>query len=46
MKQIIVMVAMIILGVAIAGFVLGFEDTAKSIASNATSKITTSAISK
>lgn len=46
MKQIIVMVSMIILGIAIAGFVLGFEDSAKDLTDNATSKITESVISK
>lgn len=46
MKQIIVMIAMIILGVAIATFVLGFEDSAKTISENAVKKITTSVVSK
>lgn len=40
MKQIIVLVAMIILGIAIAGMVLHFQDTAKVITDKAESGVT------
>ena len=41
MKQVIVLVAMIILGVGIAGMVMGFEATAETITDNAATCITT-----
>jgi len=41
MKQVIVLVAMIILGVGIAGMVMGFEATAETITNNADGQITT-----
>ena len=41
MKQVIVLVAMIILGVGIAGMVMGFEVTAQTITGNADGQITT-----
>ena len=41
MKQVIVLVAMIILGVGIAGMVMGFEATAEKITDNAATSITT-----
>lgn len=40
MKQLIVMIAMIGLGIAIAGFILGFNGTASSLASETKAKIT------
>ena len=40
MKQVIVLVAMIILGVALAGMVTGFETNAETISTNAGSLIT------
>lgn len=40
MKQVIVLVAMIILGVGIAGMVQGFETTAGTITTNAGTAIT------
>lgn len=46
MKQIIVMIAMIGLGIAIAGFVMGFNGTASSLASDAKSKITYTLVTK
>jgi flagellar basal body-associated protein FliL len=39
MKQIIVLVAMVLLGIAIAGFVLDFSDSAETISGNANEKI-------
>jgi len=39
LKQLIVMIATIILGVAIAGYVMGFGETAKNLQSSANSKI-------
>lgn len=42
MKQLIVLIAMIILGIAIAGFVVDFQDKAKSIAETTNSKISMS----
>lgn len=41
MKQVIILVAMIILGVGIAGMVMGFEATAETITNNADGQITT-----
>ncbi|HOA42295.1 MAG: hypothetical protein QM289_00080 [Bacillota bacterium] len=40
MKQIIVMVAMIALGVAIAGFVMGFGESAETLANASMAEIT------
>ena len=40
MKQLIVMIATILLGIAIAVIVLGFTDTAATLSSGAGSKIT------
>ncbi len=40
MKQLIVMIATILLGIAIAVVVLGFSGTAESLSSGVTSKIT------
>ena len=40
MKQVIVLVAMIILGVGIAGMVMGFETTATTITNGASTTIT------
>lgn len=40
MKQIIVMISMIVLGIAIAGFVMGFKNSAEEIASAAEEQIT------
>ena len=40
MKQLIVLIAMIILGIVIAGFVVGLGDTAETLSSSGTSKIT------
>jgi hypothetical protein len=39
MKQIIVLVSMIALGIAIAGFVMGFQSSAESLVDAAQSKI-------
>ena len=39
MKQIIVMIAMIMLGIAIAGFVGDFGDSAESISENANKQV-------
>lgn len=39
MKQIIVMIAMIMLGIAIAGFVGAFKDTAKDATDNTNVKV-------
>ena len=39
MKQIIVLISMIVLGIAIAGFVNNFTDSAQTIADNAAAKI-------
>lgn len=39
MKQVIVLVAMIALGLAIAGFIKGFEDTAGDMANASKTKI-------
>jgi len=39
MKQIIVMIAMVLLGITIAGFVGDFGDSAENISESATSKI-------
>jgi flagellar basal body-associated protein FliL len=44
MKQIIVMVAMIALGIAVAGFVMGFGTTADALVQAAKAKITYSQI--
>lgn len=41
MKQVIVLVAMIALGLAIAGFLKGFESTAESMAGAANNSIIT-----
>lgn len=41
MKQLIVMIATIILGVVIAGFIMGFGDTAEDLQSSANTKIET-----
>ncbi|MCR5481459.1 MAG: hypothetical protein K6F52_01500 [Clostridia bacterium] len=38
MKQLIVMLAMVILGIAIGGIILGFEDTAGEIGASAMAK--------
>ncbi|MBQ9931408.1 MAG: hypothetical protein IJO79_03570 [Firmicutes bacterium] len=40
MKQIIVLVAMIVLGIAIAGFVMNFQTSAQTISSNASTAVT------
>ena len=40
MKQIIVMIAMIMLGIVIAGFVGDFGDSAKSISESANKQVT------
>lgn len=40
MKQMIVLIAMIALGIAIAGFVMGFSDEAKVLAQDAGKTIT------
>ena len=45
MKQIIVMVAMVALGLVLAGFVMGFESTAESLTNEAQGKITYTNIS-
>ena len=39
MKQMIVMISMILLGIAISGTVLSFNDTAKQVASNSKTTI-------
>lgn len=39
MKQIIVMISMILLGIVIAGFVSNFSDSASTISTNAVSQI-------
>ncbi|MBR0596826.1 hypothetical protein [Sinanaerobacter chloroacetimidivorans] len=39
MKQIIVMIAMVILGIAIAGFVGEFRDSAETLSDNANQQI-------
>ena len=44
MKQIIVMVAMVALGLAIAGFVMGFEEAASDLADDTKTKISYSVI--
>ena len=41
MKQLIVLVATVILGIAIAGLVLGFQDNANTIAGNAETQLGT-----
>ena len=41
MKQLIVLIAMIILGIAIAGFVVGLGDSASALATGGANKITT-----
>ena len=41
MKQIIILLSMIILGIAIASMVLSFEDTARSITNSTRSKMET-----
>ncbi|GAB1475692.1 hypothetical protein MASR2M70_05240 [Bacillota bacterium] len=46
MKQIIVMIAMIGLGIAIAGFVMGFNSTAADLATAAKSKISYDLVTK
>ena len=40
MKQLIVMIAMIILGIIIAGFIVGLGDTAKTLADGGNERIT------
>lgn len=40
MKQIIVMVAMVALGIALAGFVLSFKDVAEDVVADTKSQIT------
>ncbi|MFA5636633.1 MAG: hypothetical protein WC977_12120 [Anaerovoracaceae bacterium] len=44
MKQVIVMVAMVALGLAIAGLIMGFEDVASDLADDTKTKITYSII--
>ena len=39
MKQLIVLVATVILGIAIAGLVLGFQDNAETISENAETRL-------
>lgn len=39
MKQIIVMIAMVLLGITIAGFVFDFSDSAETISENANAKV-------
>lgn len=39
MKQIIVMIAMVLLGITIAGFVIDFGDSAEKISENANSRV-------
>ena len=39
MKQLIVLIAMVILGIAIAGFVMSFQESAETIAGATKSKI-------
>lgn len=39
MKQIIVLVATIVLGIAIGGFIIGFSDDAEELANNTSSSI-------
>lgn len=46
MKQLIVLIAMIILGIAIAGFIVDFQDKAKSIAETTNGKISMSVFGK
>ena len=41
MKQLIVLIATIILGIAIAGFIMGFGDTAEDLQESANTKIET-----
>ncbi|MDD2216540.1 MAG: hypothetical protein PHR60_06825 [Eubacteriales bacterium] len=40
MKQIIVMISMIVLGIAIASFVIGFKAPAETVANKAVSELT------
>ena len=40
MKKLIVMIATILLGIAIAVLVMGFQDSARSLTTGATNKIT------
>ena len=40
MKQIIVLIAMIVLGIAIAGFVMNFETSAQTISTTASGAVT------
>ena len=42
MKQLIVMIAMVVLGIAIAGFIFQFQDTAQTIADETNDKISMS----
>ncbi|MGI6728145.1 MAG: hypothetical protein ACOX4P_06250 [Anaerovoracaceae bacterium] len=46
MKQIIVMISMIILGIAIASFVMGFKSPAENIAKSAAGQLTLETITK
>ena len=39
MKQIIVMISMVLLGIVIAGFVMDFSDSAETISGNTNTKI-------
>ena len=41
MKQMIILVAMVILGIAISAMVLGFRDTAQSLTDNTKNKMVT-----
>ena len=41
MKQLIVLIAMIILGIVIAGFVVGLGDTAEQLSTSGSTRITT-----
>jgi flagellar basal body-associated protein FliL len=45
-KQIIVMISMIILGIAIASFVMGFKSPAENIAKSAAGQLTLETITK
>jgi len=45
MKQIIVLISMIVLGIAISGFVMGFRDAAEGISSEVAGEITLQNIS-
>jgi hypothetical protein len=39
MKQIIVLIAMILLGISVGGFIMDFSDSAETISENASDKI-------